>query len=816
MDSLDEPPSRGDIDQLPLLETVHEHNPERRFVHLSDSGGPLEYALRPNEKKDAKEKEGGDPSDTAYPKIVKDEDYKASTAHKSGSVATDGDDGSTRATPGRRMSRQDLPPLETGVTSVPSGARGHRRSMSTTYVDQPPPDFSYRNSQRFSTTDGHLSPQVIKHATAGRDKVYYDYSRGQDAPTSTQRSRSTLGEGRRAEDPAGRSTGSLAPGSTRRSAVSAEAPLPTSRLPEDGSGDARRRYEPAMDSYDRRRERRATMYSAAAPPLRERDGRNAGAEHSLKPGPSDTRRRRSTAAYAERPVLHVQDGDYPSSSTKSRSQVPTSPISPSKGSWKAFADGHSPIPRSAGTFPITSRSRGPSLPYPEDDLRPEKESGGSREDDRRAPAPRSRGTPTLGSSASMPVPVPAVMPEMPPEPTGEELQSLAPSSVGARVSREEFDPRRDGSWPPPPFEPEQQTLPTDQSTGSYRRYSEDVSKAGLAPIPDCPRTKGVTGKTDWLTLPRCDNFNICPDCYMAVFAETSYRNELVPAPFRPLDKPIGCDFGSSPWYRIAWLLILKNGQPDLRLFHLITNVTDGYPCPGHLGTARVWYSIVDPYTRTTLPGFTVCYACAKTIEILLPNLRGLFVPAQSRSAPTWGVCAMHFLPERKRFVLYFDAMETTSDRALATRSAPDITGLAKTIERLSLLPECPRDQPVRDARWHVMQYIPEMTVCGECFDEVVRPLLEDNIPVARNFYVQPQRVPVASCQLNSSRMREVFRKACRHNDLRYLEARVLERQRTLEDMRDEMLRLEQHGQKDAWTFRDPQEIFDGNMGWGDA
>ncbi|ROT39312.1 hypothetical protein SODALDRAFT_294704 [Sodiomyces alkalinus F11] len=803
--SLDEPPSRGDVDQFPLIEVVHEHNPERRFVHVSDSSGPLESPIR------TKERTVSDTHSSSAPKIVENEDYKANTARKYDPVAPDVDDSTPEARSERRRSRQDLPPLETSFASATSGgAGGHRRSMSTTYVDQPPPDFSYRAKQHLSTNnEDHLSPQVIKHATGGRDKVYYDYSRSQNSPASAQRSRSTLGEGRRVDDPAGRSASSLTPGTARRSAVSAEAPLPTSRLPGDQSGDVGRRSEYGPDSYDRRRERRASMYRRESPPPS-----SSSAEHLLKAPSSNTRRRRSAAAFEERPVLHNQDGGYPVSSTRPRSWVPVSPIPSSKSSGRAFADGHSPTPRSAATFPMTHGSRGPSLPYPEDDLRPGKDGSGSREGDPRAPSFRSRGPPTLGSSTSMPVAIPAVMPVLPPEPTDEASQPPAPSSTDTRITPMEPDTRQESSWPPPPFEPDKTTLTTtDQSTGSYRRYSEDASRGGTAPIPDCPRRKGVTGKADWLSLPRCDHFDICPDCYMAVFAETPYRNEFVPTLFRPMDRPIRCDFGSSPWYRIAWLLTLKEGYPDLRLFHLITNVAHNQPCPGNREAVRIWYSVVDPYSQTTVPDFTVCYECAKTIEVLLPNLTGIFVPQQTPAVPTWGTCAMYFHPKRRRFVLYFDAMETTSDKALATNSPPNISALARTMERLSLFTECTEDRPVTDKGWHIMQHIPEFTVCGECFDEVVRPRLEDNNPIARNFYMQPQRLPVGTCQLYSSRMRDVFRKACRRNDVDYLEAKVLERQRAWADIRNEMARLDQHGQNDAWTKREVDKLIDEWKSW---
>lgn len=410
------------------------------------------------------------------------------------------------------------------------------------------------------------------------------------------------------------------------------------------------------------------------------------------------------------------------------------------------------------------------------------------------------------------------MPIMPVMPSLDQEASFDRPSPGLpppepRVSSSQLS--QDTAWQPAPFDPTKDGLKVDQPTMSYRRYSEDIGRGELPEIPDCPRRKGAIGKADWLALPRCDNFNICPTCYTAVFDKSPFRNEFVPMPFRPADKLIVCDFGSSPWYRIAWLLTIKNGQAGLRLFHQIAqiaNMASSQPCPGDRESVRVWYSIRDPRQQSTLADFSVCYECCKTIEILLPNLTGIFVPQQPAAVPSRSYCSMHFHPTRKRFVLYFDALETVSNDALANASAPDLTRLSRVIGRLAAFAECRQDRPVRDQSWHVMQYLPEFTVCGECFEEVVKPDLEAGV-VARNFYMKPQRLPVATCHLYSKRMREIFERACRRSDPQYLENKVLERQTIQADIQGRMQHLYRYGDRDDRTNREVDRLLDEWKRW---
>jgi hypothetical protein len=316
---------------------------------------------------------------------------------------------------------------------------------------------------------------------------------------------------------------------------------------------------------------------------------------------------------------------------------------------------------------------------------------------------------------------------------------------------------------------------------------------------------------DWLTLPRCNNFNICPSCYEAAFGNTELRNGFVPAPFRPQDRPIKCDFGASTWYHIAWLLTHKYQQPDLRLFQGLISVAKAHqPCSGLQPAYRIWYTIKDPVTQRPISTFKICHSCAKNIEVLLPNLSGVFVPKDSPAEATKGTCDMHqhgFSGDRKRFVEYFDLMETVSDKALLAKTTPDIRKLADRIRELSLVEECYASQPVAGRKWYTMRSVPACTVCEECFNEVIWPEIErDRSGIATEFYKNPQRLSVAACQLYSLRMRGAFQKAVDRNDLDHFESALRRRQRKEREFHDKIRGLDPNVLGPEWVDEEVERL----------
>lgn len=755
----EEPPYRGDVEQNPILLPVPEFNPERRFVLVS---GDDDGATDDGTYSTTKERTQGKVS------------HEANTSKKYVSVTPDGDPNSTETAKRRglerRKSRQDLPRINTGVQEHPSPP-GMQRSRSATYIDHRADD---GHDQTRPPGDGLLSP-VMMHSTKGRDYAYWDFNPGANSATTRNR---PPGDDPRAMSPNERRRGdryrathSLDPPAHVRSQSNAEPPKLERRASERNRYGGVSSHRVSSRGSPPQFNRSSSYNRRHASPPREEDEHSS---ESYARGPRSNRRRQSTVSHEDRNYLLSPDKiHFPAGG------VPKSPLASPRIVQNQFPDREpSSSPRNA-TFQRDSKryDTRPVSPLPPGTSPPRQ---GSRLDDgdRVAHAQaRSRATsinqaPSTSIPIVIPIPIPGTNGDVSPI---ERRKSPLPPSYSRAESTGSSPPQ---SYRQPPPGPAESHAGLDRPVVSYRRYLEDVQQGVLAPLPECRRKGAQAGHVDWLTLPRSVNFDICPDCYESVFAQTLYKHSFVPAPLHGADKPITCDFGTSPWYKIAWLMTLKYGIQDLHLLQGIeAAVVKGPQCSGSRPSTRIWYSILDPYNRRPISNFTVCHHCAKSIEVILPNLTGIFVPLDSAAEPSRGVCAMHFAPGRKRFVDLFDLLETVSDKALSRNTLPDFQRVANKVRDFCLMPECMRDEPVREAKWFVMEPIPDFTVCEECFDEVVWPIVEadETGGVARKFFQRSQRRSVGSCQLYSDRMRDVFRKACRRNDMQYLEDRVKER-----------------------------------------
>lgn len=385
------------------------------------------------------------------------------------------------------------------------------------------------------------------------------------------------------------------------------------------------------------------------------------------------------------------------------------------------------------------------------------------------PIPLSK-TPSAAPPASLPIPPARVDVYSPGEtrrsPALPQFDDKRPSSANPTASTQP-------PWQPPSFQPPSNSL--EKPAGFVRRHSEDVERGSIAPLPSCPRTTCIRGRNDWLTLPQCPSFDICPSCYDSTIAPTEFRNHFVPAPFRPPETEVLCDFGSSPWYRIAWLLTRKERRRDLKLFYGLANIAANcQPCLGKHDAIRTWHSIIDPKSGQPIRNFDVCYSCVKSIETLLPPIRGIFVRTDHHGLPgAPRVCDLRF--DSKRFIQYFDALETTADRADYDGGPPDTRDLASLARRFALVEECQGEKDLTDHRWHIITQLPEFTVCEECFDEVVWPELEERKAIPMMFNKNLQKLPKASCQLYSPKTRGIFRIAVDSDDYKMLAAKARER-----------------------------------------
>ncbi|KAK3327513.1 hypothetical protein B0T19DRAFT_164831 [Cercophora scortea] len=855
----EEPKYRGDVDQHPIILPNPQHNPERRFVILTGSEAGDDEDGR------ASLSSGHGRSSTPTEKYEANTCRKYVIVPSTEPAKEDKETKKPRGL-SKRKSHQDLPPLDTDLRPPePSIARSSsRRNREKVLVDQESLEDRDRSAKvRPPADDSLTSSPIITHSTKGRDRAYWDINPG---AKETSRRRSPIkGETRTAKSGDRRtsderrsnySSPNQSSGSSvhTRATSNADPRRSESRTSAKPTPYVDPLADPLVSAYthDDPTDALAFMLQGSDPPGRkDRDNFSPGRadrysnsppyprsrERNTSQSPSRSGQRRS--GFREQAEYYDDDGSkYQRSSRSDRRRhrrstfdpEPSSLLSPDQArpSGKSKSKGMSPMPspraerapqfpdvaprspRSA-TFPPTEReskqyaerSMSPPTPLATSPPRRRTDDGG------RGTRPRA-GSRTASinsfsnSSNALPISIPVSRSDAP-----ERRASPVSSPTIAKQ-----DSRNSGSagssWQPGSFDPVEHGTSINLPTTSIRRYSESVESGLLPQLPECswtvPALPGSKpGGNQFMKLPRVENFLICPDCYAAEFANSSFKHMFVPAPARPADQPISCDFGSSHWYRIAYLMTLNYGYKDLHLLQEIASVAARHQsCAGGLPAARVWYSMMDPYTKRPISTFNVCRACARTVEVLLPSLAGVFVPLDSPAEPVRGVCELHFAPGRKRFLDYFDMLEVAFDQAFRSRTAPNVQELANNIRNISLHDECQRNTPCVNRKWHVMQSLPEFTVCEECFDTVVWPLLEadEGGEIPRNFFKNRQSRPVAACQLYSERMREVFRKACYDDDFFYLEAKVLERLKAEADIKARYMELQKQDQSDPRVQRE--------------
>jgi hypothetical protein len=762
--SSDEPPLRGIIEQNPIILEAdvtaaeaarlhaqpHHHdddNSERRFVLLpkSDTYSPTT-------------EEEHIPKGWAKPKAEppKAEPPKAEPPRES--------------LP-RRRSRQDLPALQ---TKVPLGA--------------PPPFRRSASAQGSIPGDKDATPRPTSYSRSQSELLSPDVSRfPKEYFSAAPRHHSE-------------SVGARSTSSTKRNSGPTSRPgTPSQEKRNSGNFDGTRSRRGTNEKLPRPQQlyndepehrRHASTHSRNLAPETKSSGRSSphsrrhdSSDSDIADSDSDSPRHKHRHRHRHHRHKELQENDdyhrrSPRSSGELKGRKYSTPLPSPKVSPSQLPP-HKDRER-AETFPQRSGSRSPidrSVSPFSPSLDPRTSGDRLNPMDSPVTRPRSR------QANPIPIPVANVHPTPPPPslpimPSRVEVHNPDPRRA---PSVPHFDGHRPSSarppppaqapyWQPPPFAPGN----LDKPVGSVRRYSEELEKGDIAPLPTCPRTTFTRGRNDWLTLPQCPSFDICPSCFESTIAPTEFRRFFVKAPPRPPEAEVVCDFGSSPWYRIAWLLTRKEHRHDLKLFYGLANIAATSPaCLGKHEAVRQWHFLIDPKTRQPIHNFNVCSSCVKSIEILLPALRGVFVRDPNRPMGPARICDFRF--DSKRFIQYFDILETTADRADDEDAPPDTRALVSLAKRFSQLPECQKDKDLIDKPWNVITQLPEFTVCEECFDEVVWPELDDGKAIPKMFHEKLQRVPKASCQLYSAKMRGIFRTAVDSDDYRLLASKARER-----------------------------------------
>ncbi|TID24080.1 Protein phosphatase PP2A regulatory subunit A [Venturia nashicola] len=325
-----------------------------------------------------------------------------------------------------------------------------------------------------------------------------------------------------------------------------------------------------------------------------------------------------------------------------------------------------------------------------------------------------------------------------------------------------------------------------------------ASTATMVPVTlsPCPRREFSSKYDDWYTLDGAPSFNVCPQCIDEIVRPTVFRGYFKRATSRPANVRTRCHFGS-PWTRLAWLLILKRQRKDLGLIYALAEISEKEPeCPGTRDCPGKWYGLRGE-GRTFKPNFAICSSDTHSLEALFPSLLGTFVRLpDSGSRPTPRTCSLR--TESQRWNQYLDLMVAIDDKARAGRVMipPDLTPLENLLDTHAYKMECQRDRIILDQTWHFIPTLSDFTVCEECFESVVLPVIDSgDSALANHFHKVLMPLPPsatkqfgggASCQLYSPRMRRAWERAVRYGGeegYRYLARKVRERK----DVHQELL-----------------------------
>lgn len=321
-------------------------------------------------------------------------------------------------------------------------------------------------------------------------------------------------------------------------------------------------------------------------------------------------------------------------------------------------------------------------------------------------------------------------------------------------------------------------------------------------LPPCSRSFPVAGLNDWYNLVGRPSFSICPSCREAV---TSTGHERLFSPSAPKLSGVQtrCEF-SVPWVRMAWLsrrgldVDMTYGMADVALHEP--------PCPGETEAVRQWYRVVDAETGKQVSSFDACSYCIYNLEIVFPNLRGVFQKSRTRRPMQERPCDLH--SGSTRFRTYIDHFEMMANQAKEFRRPPNPFRFIELARKMASIRECSQGNFVLDQRWHIMSQIPELTVCEECYDGVVRPAMDNGSTLASQFSRNPHSVAPPdvgiSCQLYSLRTRSAFADACRRNDLVRLRDVAVQRhraERELQARHGDLRRVEMGEEERGERFR---------------
>ena len=346
---------------------------------------------------------------------------------------------------------------------------------------------------------------------------------------------------------------------------------------------------------------------------------------------------------------------------------------------------------------------------------------------------------------------------------------------------------------PTPAPRSRSTMPVSAPPNARSRSSAPKpSLQLLAPIPPgklpkCPRPQPVAGYDDWSTLQENNAFAICPACRDGVFGASA--SQYLQPRHDPPSRKTFCDL-NNPWIRLA----LSLRGPDVKILSALSDVTSKErSCPGDELANRDWYRLEDDDTGKHISGFNACPHCIHSLEALLPAWRNVFYRSRSHEVKE-RFCALR--SSAHRFGDYLNMMIESALEADSKRNPLNATQVCELAKQLAGIDECPKDRMFPRKAWHIHPHLPEFTICQECYESVVYPLVQSGTPLANKIDKKPHQFPnpetEVCCHLYSPRMRRVFREACEDDDYEHLRHTVLKRHMLQQDILGTFKELNDH------------------------
>lgn len=207
---------------------------------------------------------------------------------------------------------------------------------------------------------------------------------------------------------------------------------------------------------------------------------------------------------------------------------------------------------------------------------------------------------------------------------------------------------------------------------------------------------------------------------------------------------------------------------NLKLFERLARADDG----DTKSSNDRWHKLEPERGATSV--MHLCPREAAKMKALFPYIRDSFIETSARQS---GRCAMH--AESSRLETFLQMLQEADGKAEYS-SKPRLEKLLDYHEKMSRVAECPGDALVSDVRWHYAPSCPQLTVCRDCFVNMVYPKIKDRSRVAERIkptdaYVESEQYIGTACQLWSPRMKRVFASAVKNDDFEYLAKRVEER-----------------------------------------